>query len=77
MIVTKDNKGYSVQAFSIAGGVTLPTSYTPTSNEVVCLAADVAITIDGITVTYLAGSIVGFVANATYTLGTATNAHKM
>ena len=77
MRITKDQYGYDVQVFTPAIGVQLPTSYTPTANEVVILGSDVTITLDSIAIDYTAGNVIGLSSGIVYTLSAATNVHKM
>jgi len=77
MKLNEDINGYKVQVFTPSSGVTIPTTYIPTKNETVILANDVTITLDGIAVDYIAGSVIGLKSNVTYTLSLATAVHKM
>ena len=69
--------GKYIQVFTPKSGATLPTTYTPTEDEVVCVATAVDITLDSKTVTYAAGSIIGLQGGTTYTLNATTDVHKM
>jgi len=77
MQLNEDINGYKVQVFTPSKGATLPTTYTPTQNEVVMLGDDVTITLDGVSVDYISGSVIGLKKGITYTLSAETTVHKI
>lgn len=72
-----DGEGRDIQFFAPTSGVVIPTSYTPTQDEVFKLAANATVTLDTIAITYNAGDIIGLAKGVTYAFTLATNAHKM
>jgi len=76
--MTVDSSGQmKVQVFCVNSGKNIVSPYSSSKDEVVKLAADVIITIDGISVPYLAGDVIGLYKGRTYTLSVATDIHVM
>jgi len=75
--LTIDKHGERIQVFSPRLGVSLTSPYTSSDDEVVMLASDVTITIDGVDADYVEGSVIGLAKGVTYTLSATTAAHKM
>lgn len=69
--------GKYIPVFTPSSGTTLTSPYTPSNDEVVCLATAVDITLDSKVVTYAAGSIIGLQGGVTYVLSASTDVHKM
>jgi len=66
-----------IQCFAPISGITIPTSYTPSKDNIVKIGADVTITIGGVDVAYTKGDVIGVKAGTAYTLSAATLAHVM
>jgi len=71
------SNGKYIPVFTPGSGATIISPYTPSNDEVVCLATAVDITLDSKVVTYAAGSIIGLQGGVTYTLSASTDVHKM
>ena len=77
MRLEKDSGYTPIQGFAPTSGGQLSGSYTPKSTVAVRFAADVAVTIGSVAITYSAGEGLVLVKGTTYVFGTAVNVHVM
>ena len=77
MRLEKDSGYTPIQGFAPTSGGQLSGSYTPKSTVAVRFAADVAVTIGSVAITYSAGEGLVLVKGITYVFGTAVNVHVM
>ena len=73
----KDSRDFTIQVFTPTQGATLTSPYSPVANEIVMLSDEAEITIDGVTVLYPAGSVIGLNTRVEYTFATDLIVHKM
>ncbi len=76
-MIKENNSRQRVQVFVPFAGATLTSPYTTVDDEVIITSIDMDITIDGVTVTYLAGSVIGLSQDVIYTLAGNLPVHKM
>lgn len=77
MYLMLDPNGNPIQGFAPREGSSLSGSITPTKNRLVKLASEVAISIDGKTVTYEEGYELPLSKGRTYSFGSAVDIHEM
>ena len=78
MKFAKTNNGFMIPVFTPSEGITIPAgAYAPIENEVLRLATDMLITLDGVDVLYEEGKEVCLIKGVTYTLSGELKAHRM
>ena len=77
MRLEKDSGYTPIQGFAPTSGGQLSGAYTPKSTVAVRFAADVAVTIGSVAITYSKGEGLVLVKGTTYVFGTAVNVHVM